>query len=461
MLAWPIIVRDIHSERVQHRTMSGDDWEDSRTLLPFGYVETNPGSAARLCMSTGGDDDSACTTDKNIHPRRRKARGSSSALNKESNSRMNPFDRKRDIQIMQYCSAKRIRRACDYCHTRRTKVRTMETQSSHIYKSFHSQMQCEKTRQACKACISAGISCTTLRTSRPRGLRNRVVEMIKRAGVSETTIESCGASLSSSSTSAQSASPLSSTALPERNSPSPPEYLLASFPAKEISPSSSPVFQQELSQGEPGRSTVRSISMTFCAESMFPIDVVHALLDGFFTYLYPLCPFPHEQTFRTAWAGREDVLSEPYLALLASMLGAYIATFPGQAREQIVRSYYLDEKTHLANDIERCRRVCISARASGLVANDGWRIHTAATSYYLATIHFRSEQWRQGSVYLGECFTVLCNIWDDPGEYSGAQYQSLTGLCALQEELVGSAPLNAQTTFLIATGGGYIRETLP
>lgn len=218
--------------------------------------------------------------------------------------------------------------------------------------------------------------------------------------------------------------------------------------------------QQQLSYEfceDPKITAVRRSSTKLSAESMFPLDIVHALLNGFFTYLYPLCPFPHEPSFRAAWAGREDALSGSYLALLASMLGAYIAAFPGQAREQIGRSCYLDEKTHLANDIKRCRRVCMITRAADRLEIDGWEVHTAATSYYLALIHLRTEEWRHGSIYLGECFTVLSNTLNGPNKDSADSRQPSPNLRALQQEELESTSQNPQSTFLSATGG-FVRD---
>lgn len=46
------------------------------------------------------------------------------------------------------------------------------------------------------------------------------------------------------------------------------------------------------------------------AESIFPAPVLNNLLEDFFTYVYPLAPFPHETDFRESWQRRRDLTDQ-------------------------------------------------------------------------------------------------------------------------------------------------------
>jgi len=309
-------------------------------------------------------------------------------------------------------------------------------------------IQCEKIQKNCKACIAAGIPCTTKRASRPRGPPNRLAEMIKKINASDTIVESCKFS---------SLSPTASSAvLPDLPCLTPSSVLPPLLPARAAS---SPVAllakqasnchdHKDLNFFVDGRE-----SASLCAETIFPLDTLHALLDGFFTYLYPLCPFPHAPSFREAWVRREDIASQSFLALLASMLGAYIATFPQQAKSQMERSSHIIRDNDLTNDIEACRRVCVAARGVDCTGSDGWEVHTAAASYFLALLHIRAERWRQGSVYLGECFTVLGSTRIHSNEQTAYSHRSLPGSCVFQRRAAINTGPTEDNKFLAATGG--------
>lgn len=175
-----------------------------------------------------------------------------------------------------------------------------------------------------------------------------------------------------------------------------------------ISLSSSAEPEQRYSASAPTTFDETSSHRERCSvESIFPLCTVQALLDGFFTYLYPISPFPHEKSFRNAWAMREDARSDPFLALLSSMLGAFISTFPRQART-IIEISGINLETHNVNsDIAKCRYVCNVARGSGLASSNESRTQEAATSLYLALMHMNVQKWQICQIYLSQCFSIL------------------------------------------------------
>lgn len=143
------------------------------------------------------------------------------------------------------------------------------------------------------------------------------------------------------------------------------------------------------------------------AESICPIDTVDLLIDDFFTYIHPLCPFPHEPSFREAWKRREDLSNNSFLALLASMIGALVASFPRKPRLHLKaqgREHLFPNHMSL---VLRCQKVAATARGSGYLESEDLSVYDAATSYFLALAGFYSFRWRPGRLYLGECITII------------------------------------------------------
>jgi hypothetical protein len=146
------------------------------------------------------------------------------------------------------------------------------------------------------------------------------------------------------------------------------------------------------------------------AETIFPFNVTQALLDGFFIYLYPLCPFPHEPNFRKSWKMREDRTCNSFLALLCSMVGAFISTFPREAGTIINLSSTGTKVRELRSHIKNCRYVCNAARALDVLLSDRLGTQEAATSVYLALIQMNDHKWQQCQLYLSQCFSILSSM---------------------------------------------------
>jgi hypothetical protein len=133
---------------------------------------------------------------------------------------------------------------------------------------------------------------------------------------------------------------------------------------------------------------------------------VQLLLDDFFTYIHPLVPIPHEPTFRAAFERREDVTSHTFLALLASMIGLLVASFP---RRPKLRLNTEAERTAFPNSIalvKRCLDVAIQARGTGYLDRNA-TVYDAAISYFIAVCTGYIYNMRRCRIYLSECRAML------------------------------------------------------
>ncbi|KAL2015710.1 hypothetical protein VTK56DRAFT_4906 [Thermocarpiscus australiensis] len=120
------------------------------------------------------------------------------------------------------------------------------------------------------------------------------------------------------------------------------------------------------------------------AESIAPWPVLTSLVDDFFTYIHPLAPFPHEPTFMTSFTRREDRTNRAFLALLASMIGCLVASFPRAARQHLkAQQHGMQMFPKAINLIERCRAVALEARGPAFYSKDDVTVYDAATSYFL------------------------------------------------------------------------------
>ena len=143
------------------------------------------------------------------------------------------------------------------------------------------------------------------------------------------------------------------------------------------------------------------------AESICPIETLDLLINDFFTYIHPLTPFPHEPSFREAWKRREDLSNKSFLALLASMIGALVASFPRKPRLHLKAQ----KKEHLFPNhmalVHQCQHICSLARGPGYLESENLSVYDAATSYFLALMGVYTFRWRQGRLYFGECLTII------------------------------------------------------
>jgi hypothetical protein len=136
------------------------------------------------------------------------------------------------------------------------------------------------------------------------------------------------------------------------------------------------------------------------------VHTVQLLLDDFFTYIHPLVPIPHEPSFRAAFERREDVTSHTFLALLASMIGLLVASFP---RRPKLRLNTEAERTAFPNStvlVKRCLDVAIQARGTGYLDRNA-TVYDAAISYFIAVCTGYIYNMRRCRIYLSECRAML------------------------------------------------------
>ncbi|KAJ5294791.1 hypothetical protein N7508_009612 [Penicillium antarcticum] len=227
------------------------------------------------------------------------------------------------------------------------------------------KVKCDTGGPPCRSCASLEIPCTYERPSRRRGPPNRHAEALKK----------------------QKREPL----LDDEASLSPADY--------------PPVTTPQATFANPP-----SGQFPLSAESICSLHTVQLLLDDFFTYIHPLVPVPHEPTFRAAFERREDVTNHTFLALLASMIGFLVASFP---RRPKLRLNTEAERHAFPNSIalvKRCLDVAIQARGAGYLDRNA-TVYDAAISYFLAVCAGYIYNMRRCRVYLSECRAML-SVYD-------------------------------------------------
>jgi hypothetical protein len=244
--------------------------------------------------------------------------------------------------------------------------------------SLTRNVQCDESGPPCRACLALDIPCTFERPSRRRGPPNRHAEAIKKKRRLDGGDLGSGASNPASPTNAAHALAQLSTLPPQLS-----------------------------------------------AESICPIPTMNALIDDFFMYIHPLCPFPHEPSFREAWDNREDCRNPAFLALLASMVAGLVASFPRKPRLHIKQQTRDQYPSHLSL-VDKCREVCAQARGVGYLDKPSLNVYDACTSYFLALAGGYTFQWRQLRLYLGECLTILRSLGLHKAQDQG--YTQLGGL---------------------------------
>jgi len=143
------------------------------------------------------------------------------------------------------------------------------------------------------------------------------------------------------------------------------------------------------------------------AEAIAPFPVVLLLIDDFFTYIHPLAPFPHEPTFRQQLHNREDRTSREFLALLASMVGVLVASFPRSARLHLKTQQHASLFPRAITLIERCRVVALEARGPLFTNKEDATVYDAATSYFLGLAAGYTMQWKPCRRFMGECLSLI------------------------------------------------------
>lgn len=216
--------------------------------------------------------------------------------------------------------------------------------------------QCDESGPPCRACHALDIPCTFERPSKRRGPPNRHAEAIKKRRLD---------------------SPSGSGAFSSPTSPSNVAATLASFSSHAV----------------------------LSAESICPFSTLELLVDDFFTYVHPLVPFPHEPSFRAAFKHREDLNNPSFLALLASLVGALVASFPRKPMLHLKAQHREKLFPNSISLVERCHKVAVEARGPGYLDKD-LTVYDAATSYFLGLMAAYTLNWKQCRLYFGETLTI-------------------------------------------------------
>jgi hypothetical protein len=166
------------------------------------------------------------------------------------------------------------------------------------------------------------------------------------------------------------------------------------------------------------------------AESICPFSTLELLVDDFFTYIHPLVPFPHEPSFRAAFKHREDLNNPAFLALLASMVGCLVASFPRKPRLHLKAQHRDKLFPNSLSLVERCHKVAVEARGAGYLDKD-LTVYDAATSYFLGLAAAYTIQWRQCRLYFAETLTIARAIGvhrlRDPTVYAVGDLPAIMG----------------------------------
>ncbi|KAI8959170.1 hypothetical protein F5Y11DRAFT_333895 [Daldinia sp. FL1419] len=141
------------------------------------------------------------------------------------------------------------------------------------------------------------------------------------------------------------------------------------------------------------------------AEAIAPWPILELLVDDFFTYIHPLTPFPHQPSFRAALASRMDRSSGEFLALLASMVGVLVASFPRSARSHLKAQHSTGLFPSAITMIDHCRSIALEARGARFMMKEEMSPDDAATSYFLGLACAHTLQWRMCKRFLTETIT--------------------------------------------------------
>ena len=263
--------------------------------------------------------------------------------------------------------ANRLRKACDSCSIRKVKVcvsRSRCRRRRRRAKLMRLRKQCDESGIPCRACAALEIPCTFDRPSRRRGPTNKHAEKIRNNEANKKR---------------------------RLDSPNGPGSM------------SSPTSPNNVAETLVSLSSRSGVT----AESICDLKTLSLLIDDFFDYIHPLCPFPHQPSFRLALAQRQDLSSGPYLALLASMVGVLVASFPRRPRLHLKAA----QSEHLFKNsisfVEKCHNIATQARGAGYLDQPSLSVYDAITSYFLGLSGAYTFKWKQTRLYFGETLTIL------------------------------------------------------
>ncbi|KAI1424230.1 hypothetical protein F5Y12DRAFT_785536 [Xylaria sp. FL1777] len=163
--------------------------------------------------------------------------------------------------------------------------------------------------------------------------------------------------------------------------------------------------------------------LAFDADAIAPWPILQLLVDDFFTYIHPLMPFPHEPSFRQAFVNRADRTDREFLALLASMIGILVASFPRSARVHLKAQHSAGLFPTAITMIDHCRSIALEARGPTFMAKHEMSVDDAATSYFLGLAAGYTLQWKPCRRFLAETMSFCREL----GTHRPRDLSSLAG----------------------------------
>ncbi|QDS78077.1 hypothetical protein FKW77_003665 [Venturia effusa] len=108
-------------------------------------------------------------------------------------------------------------------------------------------------------------------------------------------------------------------------------------------------------------------------------DAVHQMVYEFFTHVYPMFPFPHENLVLNQLAERKDLEDKSFLVLITSMVAALATLMPRAAR----RAMQNEHPGAIDALVMRCVQICSKFRGPMLPNRNA---NEAATSFFLGLV---------------------------------------------------------------------------
>ena len=100
-------------------------------------------------------------------------------------------------------------------------------------------------------------------------------------------------------------------------------------------------------------------------------------------------------------------MSNPtFLAVLASMIGALVASFPRKPRQHLKAQHKENLFPNSMSLVERCHKITIEARGPGYLDRE-LTVYDAVISYLQGLTGVYVFNWRQCKLYFGECLVIL------------------------------------------------------
>ncbi|KAB5513189.1 hypothetical protein GE09DRAFT_905428, partial [Coniochaeta sp. 2T2.1] len=250
--------------------------------------------------------------------------------------------------------ATRLRRACDMCSARKVK--------------------CDEAGPPCKPCRDLNVECKFERAMKRRGPPNKHAEAVrnKRPRL-------------------------------EPSFAAPMQQNVQQLTQTTMSPNPHNAAEALVSIGAPRLIGAGGLD----AEAIAPWPVLTLLVDDFFTYIHPLAPFPHEPTFKDQFQSRRDRTDPGFLALLSSMIGCLVASFPRTARLHLKSQQSSNLFPRAITMIERCRAVALEARGAQFMNKEEVTVYDAATSYFLGLAAGYTMQWKLCRRFMTETLSFV------------------------------------------------------